>query len=115
VKAEDIARLAHEVNRAYCAGIGDHSQVPWDNAPQWQRDSVVAGISAHLVDMSMTPEQSHAKWVEFKAREGWSYGPVKCPELMEHPCMLPYDQLPKEQRVKDYLFRAVVHTCAEIV
>lgn len=25
-----------------------------------------------------------------------------------HPCMVPYDQLPQEQRVKDHLFGAAV-------
>ena len=27
---------------------------------------------------------------------------------IEHPCFVPYDQLPKEQQVKDALFVAVV-------
>ena len=35
-------------------------------------------------------------------------GPVKDPEKKEHPCFLPYDELPLSQRIKDYLFTAVV-------
>lgn len=27
-----IEQIAHESNRAYCQGIGDNSQVPWDEA-----------------------------------------------------------------------------------
>ena len=41
--------------------------------------------------------------------EGWKYGPVKDAQKKEHPCFLPYAELPPEQKAKDYLFRAVVH------
>ena len=30
---QDIARVAHELNKAYCESMGDHSQPDWDNAP----------------------------------------------------------------------------------
>jgi hypothetical protein len=33
---------------------------------------------------------------------------VKNPDAKEHPCFVPYDELPAEQRTKDYLFQAVV-------
>ncbi len=34
---ELIAKTCHEVNRAYCIGTGDLSQLPWDQAPEWQK------------------------------------------------------------------------------
>ena len=105
---EQIAKIAHEVNRAYCQAIGDFTIAQWDDAPDWQKDSAIDGVNAHLADPSMSAEQSHAAWKKFKESEGWVYGPVKNPETKEHPCMVPYDQLPLEQRVKDYLFKAVV-------
>lgn len=43
-----------------------------------------------------------------KEEDGWVYGPEKDAEKKVHPCMVPYDQLPKEQRMKDVLFGAVV-------
>ena len=27
----------------------------------------------------------------------------------EHPCFVPYEELPTEQKAKDFLFRGVVH------
>lgn len=48
VNVDAIAKRAHEVNRAYCASIGDHSQPAWEDAPQWQKDSAIAGVRAHL-------------------------------------------------------------------
>lgn len=104
----EIAQLAHEVNRAYCEAIGDKSQPAWADAPQWQKDSAINGVRAHLAS-DLTPEQSHEAWMAEKRAAGWRYGVVKDPVEKTHPCFCEYSRLPLEQRVKDYLFRGVVH------
>lgn len=104
---EDIARIAHEVNRAYCRSLGDNSQPQWSDAPEWAKSSVRNGVEFHAGG-DHGPEASHASWMEQKTREGWTYGPVKDPAKKEHPCFLPYEDLPQEQKSKDFLFRAVV-------
>lgn len=111
---EQIAQVAHEVNRAYCASRGDTTQPAWADAPQWQRDSAMAGVDMHLANPDATPEDSHISWFEQKLADGWVYGEVKDAEKKEHPCMLPYEQLPAEQKAKDYLFRGVVHALAAV-
>lgn len=105
----EIARVAHEINRAYCASLGDTSQPSWDNAPEWQKASALAGVDMHLANPDATPEDSHESWLAQKTAEGWKYGPAKDAQKKEHPCFLPYAELPPEQKAKDYLFRAVVH------
>lgn len=108
MEVERIAQICHEVNRAYCASIGDDSQVPWNEAPQWQKDSASIGVRG-IIDGSITqPSQSHESWLAEKERTGWKYGPVKDANKKEHPCFVPYDQLPPEQQTKDHLFFAVV-------
>lgn len=104
-----IARVAHEINRAYCASLGDTSQPAWENAPEWQKTSALVGVDMHLAKPDATPEQSHESWLAQKLAEGWKYGPVKDVEKKEHPCYVPYADLPAEQKAKDYLFRGVVH------
>lgn len=103
----NIARICHEANRAYCVSLGDLSQLPWDEAPQWQRESAVKGVILHLSG-DHGPEASHQSWLEEKERTGWKYGPVKDIDKKEHPCFLPFDQLPPEQQRKDVLFLAIV-------
>lgn len=103
---EACARAAHEANRAYCLAIGDSSQLPWDDASEWQRAS--ARMGAVSAAFGATPEQSHAGWLAQKERDGWTYGPVKDQEKKTHPCMVPYDQLSQEQKMKDHVFVAVV-------
>lgn len=105
---KNIARVAHNINKAFCEATGDHSQPTWDEAPDWQKDSAIAGVEAHIDNPGMTPEMSHQSWMKQKEEDGWKYGPEKNPETKEHPAFLPYDQLPSQQKVKDYLFKAVV-------
>lgn len=108
---EDIARVTHQVNKAYCESIGDFSQPEWHDAPKWQRDSAINGVKFHLKNPNATPKDSHKSWLAEKFKDGWKFGPVKDPEKKEHPCYRPYEELPQEQRSKDYLFKEVVESC----
>ena len=105
-----IARVAHEANRAYCQAIGDNSQVAWDDAPDWQRESAIKGVEFTIANPSAPPSASHESWLAEKAATGWKYGPVKDADKKEHPCYVPYEQLPVEQRLKDSLFQGVVRS-----
>lgn len=106
---EQVARVCHEVNRAYCAALGDHSQVTWEDAPEWQRESARMGVDLHRMMPDAGPEASHIGWSNQKVADGWVYGPVKDATLKQHPCLVPFAQLPPEQQAKDYIFKAVVN------
>lgn len=105
---EKIAEVCHEVNRAYCQSLGDNSQVPWKEAPEWQRVSARMGVDLHLMG-DFGPETSHLGWMRLKLDEGWKYGEVKDVEAKTHPCIMPFHDLPVAQQAKDYIFRAIVH------
>ena len=113
-QAELIAHMAHETNRAYCQAIGDDSQPTWEEAPDWQKQSAINGVWFHTNHPDAGPSASHESWLKEKETDGWRYGPVKNPEIKEHPCFVPYDELPLEQKVKDYLFTAIVHTSVKV-
>ena len=104
-----IAEICHEANRLYCKQLGDNSQPTWDNAQEWQRQSAINGVKFHIARPNATAADSHVNWYEEKVANGWTYGPEKDPALKKHPCLVPYDQLPIEQRRKDALFIGVVH------
>jgi hypothetical protein len=112
LQVESIARACHEVNRAYCEALGDTSQPPWEEAPGWQRESAIKGVHLHLENPEAGPQASHESWMAEKIATGWKWGPVKDPEKLEHHCMVPFAQLPRDQQAKDFLFRAVVHVMA---
>lgn len=107
-----IAAVCHEANRSYCRMLGDDSQPPWESAPDWQRESAINGVRFHVANPSAGPEASHEAWLAEKEATGWKYGPVKDPDKKEHPCFVPFNELPIEQQRKDVLFRSVVHSLA---
>lgn len=109
---ECIAVVCHEANRGYCETQGDTSQLGWNDAPQWQRDSARLGVKGILEGRITKPSESHESWLAEKVADGWTYGEVKDPSTKQHPCMVPYDELPGTQRVKDHIFFGVVKSMA---
>lgn len=103
----EIARWAHEINRTVQRLCGEEVSLPWEDAPDWQKNSALEGVAMHRSG-THSPEDSHLSWLRHKANDGWTYGPVKDATLKQHPCFVPYSKLPVEQRLKDYLFAAVV-------
>lgn len=115
MQIEQIAQVCHAVNRAYCQAIGDDSQVPWEEAANWQQESAVRGVRFALANPSSPISAQHEAWLADKQADGWIWGPFKDSARKEHPAMVPYAELPQEQRVKDYLFRAVVSSLSGVL
>jgi len=113
MRIEEIAIICHEVNRAYCLAIGDPVPPAWDDAPEWQRASVRMGVDLHMMG-DFGPEASHLSWMKTKLSEGWTYGPVKDVDKKTHPCLVSYENLPKEQQAKDHIFRAIVRSINKV-
>lgn len=113
--AEMIAPVAHNVIKAYCESINDDSIPKWEDAPEWQRKGTIYGVQMHLNNPDITPEDSHNEWMKSKEEDGWVYGEKKDPDSTPptHPSLIPFDDLPKLDKVKDYLFKTVVDSLIE--
>jgi RyR domain len=106
-----IARVVHEANRALQVEQADPTievSLPWDDTDLETRVSAISGVEGVIA--GNTPEESHAAWTQFKVDNGWVLGPVKDMELKQHPLLVPYNQLPESQKIKDSLFVAVTRT-----
>lgn len=108
IRVLTAARASHRANKSYCEGIGDDSQPSWADAPDWQRESAIAGVEFHIANPDADDAASHGSWLAQKEADGWSYGEVKDTEAKTHPCMVEYEDLPPEQQAKDALFRETV-------
>lgn len=43
----------------------------------------------------------HEIWAETRIAQGWTYGPERNDAAKKHPCLVPYNQLPEEEKVYD--------------
>lgn len=107
-QVEMVARMCHDTNSLYQKLIGEEPAPAWPDAPAEMRLSAITGVRRTLDDPGITPIELHDSWMTDKLKQGWRYGEVKDYEAKTHPCLLPYFELPIEQRRKDFLFRAIV-------
>ena len=46
-------------------------------------------------------KQVHNVWAQNRINEGWTYGQVRNDALRQTPCLVPYEQLPEEEKAYD--------------
>jgi len=114
---EAIASICHEANRAWCDHWGSDVQVPWKDAPQWQKDSAVDGVrfivDCHKRGFKFSAEDVHEHWRDKKFSDGWKWAAIKNPANKEHNCLLPWSELNPKERLKDELFLGIVSAFLE--
>ena len=108
MKIELIAKICHQANKAYSESFEDFSHMEWEETPHNIKQSAMDGVKFFIDNPTATPEMSHENWTKFKVADGWVYGEEKNLNTKTHPCLVPYQDLPKEQRVKDSLFIGII-------
>jgi hypothetical protein len=106
--AEIIAPICHAANKAWCEANGDYSQKSWEEAEDWQKESAIKGVQFKLDNPDAGHDAQHNSWMQEKLDNGWEYGTKKDADAKTHPCLVPFEQLPEMQQMKDALFCAVV-------
>ena len=43
----------------------------------------------------------HEVWAQNRMNEGWTYGPVRDDQKRQTPCLVPYEELPEEEKAYD--------------
>lgn len=43
----------------------------------------------------------HEVWAATRIKQGWTYGPQRSDDKKTHPCLIPYEDLPEEEREYD--------------
>lgn len=43
----------------------------------------------------------HEVWAQIRIEQGWTYGSERSDILKQHPCLLPYEELPETEKVYD--------------
>lgn len=91
----------HEANKEIQQQTGEYTPQLSEHLTK----SILDGVYYVLDNPNCTPEQQHNNWVHFKRADGWKYGQTKDFERKEHPCLVPYSELPEIQQRRDSVFR----------
>ena len=43
----------------------------------------------------------HEVWAETRISQGWTFGEKRNDDLKTHPCLIPYEELPEEEKAYD--------------
>ena len=46
-------------------------------------------------------ENTHEVWSKNRMNDGWTFGEKRDDEKRHHPCLIPYDELPEEEKEYD--------------
>jgi hypothetical protein len=107
-----LTQIVYEVNRTIRMCNGQAPIPAFEDAGQAKADSLLKAIidvwsNCHY-SCDIDGEKQHNNWVYAKLKEGWTYGPVEDFNKKQHPNLVPFEQLPWSEKIKDALFLSVV-------
>ncbi len=106
LRLQVMAAAVHTAWFAFAQAAGQSAQ-PWEECPEYQK-----GDTLHLVrfyeafdprDLSLDylSGTAHVVWMKKKIRDGWTFGPVRDASAKTHPSLIPFEQLPLAEQMKD--------------
>ena len=63
-------------------------------------DDVVLGKDLEELVEQMA-KNVHEVWAQCRLEQGWTYGEERSDALKQHPCLIPYEELPEVEKAYD--------------
>lgn len=104
----EIARVAHEAVCGVRLGFGEGESVPWSDTSPEEKSMASHMVVTIMRRPHLDSEQLHQDYCNDMVAKGWQYGPEHDAAAKLSPLLVPFGQLPVEQRVEDQVFRQVV-------
>jgi hypothetical protein len=114
-----IAAACHSAARAYAISAGKFDTNPWEVAQFPIRTDTLEAVD--LVLAGGGAEDLHNRWLERMKEKGWTVLDAAVEERTpnydkkQHPSMVPFDELPHEERVKTVMFMENVNTMVRVL
>lgn len=65
-------------------------------------DTSAVKLSTNLLELTeLLAKNTHDIWAAKRLAEGWKYGATRNDERKEHPCLVPYEELPENEKEYD--------------
>lgn len=105
--AADVAKNINNALRAYLGQ--EESKIPIDVK------ALTKVLEENEGRYPLDPEASWKRWKKLRLEQGWVYNEKYNQELKHHPNLVDhYEELPLNERVKDFVYWAVVNTALEV-
>jgi hypothetical protein len=98
-KIEQIARMCHQTNKAWCELNGDNSQKSGTKHNNG-KETAIKGVEFKLDNPDAGHDAQHNAWMADKIADGWVYGEEKDEMLKTHHCIVAFEKLPEFQQKK---------------
>lgn len=115
-KIEYISKLIYEATRIE-AGWSKRTIIPeeWEKRDVKFRKQFVKIIDTYLSLKKLpTPSEAHNSWMQSYFEMGWKYGKIRDVNKKIHPDLLPFEELPKDEKDKDAIFLVFVWLVREL-
>lgn len=77
-------------------------------------DTSGIALTDDIVELTeLLAKNSHDTWALQRLKDGWRYGPKRDDTKKEHPCLIPYEELPESE--KEYDRKSAMETLKAIV
>jgi hypothetical protein len=116
-KKEIITKLIYEAARLE-AIWSKRSIVPekWEERDKEFRRQMIEVVEKYLtMEKLPTPEEAHNSWMKSYFEMGWKYGEKRDIEKKTHPDLVPFDDLPQDEKDKDAVFLALIWLAKSIL
>lgn len=65
-------------------------------------DTSSVKLSSDILDLTeQLAKNTHEVWARERMAQGWRFGPNRSDARKEHPCLVPYEELPESEKVYD--------------
>jgi len=65
-------------------------------------DTSAINLPQDLMDLGeQIAKNVHDVWAAGRIKDGWTYGPVRDDASKQHPCLVPYEELPEGEKEYD--------------
>jgi len=112
-----IAKAIYEAARLE-AEWSKRSLIPekWQDRDGRFREQYIRTVQNYLTMTNLPPpDEIHANWMRRYLLMGWDYGEKVDRELKTHPDLVPYDELPKDEKDKDAIFLALIWLAQQLI